>query len=149
MGKRPKRQRLVFVSHSSTDTWVAKQLAREIRRCGATAFLDEAEIRAGEDFEEEIRAALENADELVALLTPWALDRRYVWAETAVAWFRRIPIIALLHGVTPEELQAMPGVPVYLKKLDLLVLNQVDTYFDQLRQRVGERPGQKGAGHHG
>jgi hypothetical protein len=149
MGKRAKPVYLVFISHSSTDTWVAKQLAREIRRCGATPFLDEAEINAGEDFEELIRAALEKANELVVLLTPWALDRRYVWAEIGAAWVRRVPIIALLHGMTPEELQSMPRVPVLLKKLDLLVLNQVGEYFDQLRQRVGERSRRKGAGHHG
>jgi len=51
--------------------------------------------------------------------------------------------------MTPEELQSMPRVPVLLKKLDLLVLNQVGEYFDQLRQRVGERSRRKGAGHHG
>jgi hypothetical protein len=34
----------VFVSHSGADTWVAKQIAREIAACGAIAFLDEAEI---------------------------------------------------------------------------------------------------------
>jgi hypothetical protein len=34
----------VFVSHSSADTWVAKQIAREIEACGATPFLDEAQV---------------------------------------------------------------------------------------------------------
>lgn len=46
--------RLVFISHSSRDTWVAKQVAREIEACGATPFLDEAEIDVGADFEEDI-----------------------------------------------------------------------------------------------
>jgi hypothetical protein len=41
--------RLVFVSHSGADTWVAKQIAREIGACGATPFLDEAEIDVGAD----------------------------------------------------------------------------------------------------
>ena len=62
--------RLVFVSHCGQDTWVAKQIAREIERCGAKPFLDEAEIDAGADFEEDIRDFLEKADELVVLLTP-------------------------------------------------------------------------------
>jgi hypothetical protein len=48
-------ERLVFVSHSGVDTWVAKQIAREIEACGAKPFLDEAEIDAGADFEEDIR----------------------------------------------------------------------------------------------
>jgi len=74
-------ERLVFVSHSGPDTWVAKQIAREISACGATPFLDEAHIEVGADFEEDILAFLEKAHELVVLLTPWALERPYVWAE--------------------------------------------------------------------
>jgi hypothetical protein len=68
----------VFVSHSARDTWVAKQIAREISACGATPFLDEADIDAGGDFEQDIRDFINKADELVVLLTPWALDRPYV-----------------------------------------------------------------------
>lgn len=86
-------RRLVFVSHSGQDTWVAKQIAREIEACGATAFLDEAQVDAGADFEEDILRFLERAHELVVLLTPWALERPYVWAELGAAWGRRIPIV--------------------------------------------------------
>lgn len=52
------------------------------------------------------------------LLTPWALERPYVWAELGAAWGRRIPIVALLQGITPAELQTRPGIPVLLKKRD-------------------------------
>jgi len=136
--------RLVFVSHSGEDTWVAKQIAREIEGCGAKPFLDEAEIDAGADFEEDIRKFLEHAHELVVLLTPWALERRYVWIELGAAWGRRVPIVALLLGITPSELQNRPGVPVLLKKRDLLQLNDIETYLTQLRRRV-ERHGIGGA----
>ncbi len=132
--------RLVFVSHSGEDTWVAKQIAREIEGCGAEAFLDETEIDAGADFEEDIRKFLEHAHELVVLLTPWALERPYVWIELGAAWGRRIPIVALLLGITPSELQNRPGVPVLLKKRDLLQLNDIEAYLKQLRMRV-ERHG--------
>jgi len=90
-------QRLVFISHSSKDTWVAKQIAREISMCGATPFLDEADVEVGEDFEENILSFLQQAHELLVLLTPWALDRPYVWAEIGAAWGRRIPIFGILH----------------------------------------------------
>lgn len=51
----------MFVSHSAQDTWVARQAAREVEACGAKAFLDEADIEAGADFEEDILNFLENA----------------------------------------------------------------------------------------
>src|SRR5437762_7452588 len=93
MTRRVKKKRLVFVSHSARDTWVARQIAREIANCGAEPFLDEAEVEVGDDFEEKIITSLDKADELVVLMTPWALERPYVWAELGAAWSRRIPIV--------------------------------------------------------
>ena len=78
---------------------------------------------------------------MVVLLTPWALDRPYVWAEIGAAWGRRIPIVALLLGLTPAELQSRSGVPVLLKKRDLLLLNEIDLYLGQLAARVRQQEG--------
>lgn len=129
-------ERLVFVSHSGEDTWVAKQIANKISKCGAEPFLDEAEIDAGSDFEDDILSFLEKAHELVVLLTPWALDRPYVWAELGAAWGRRIPIIGLLHGISATELQKRAGFPVFLKKRDLVSLNDFEVYLKQLKKRI-------------
>lgn len=137
-------KRFVFVSHSSRDTWVAKQIAREISFCGATPFLDESEIEVGDDFEANILSFLEKAHELLVLLTPWALDRPYVWAELGAAWGRRIPIVGILHGMTPAELQSKTGIPVFLKKRDLLDINEIELYFQQLKARVAASSIDKG-----
>lgn len=126
----------MFISHSARDTWVATQIAREVAACGAKPFLDEAEIDIGADFEEDILAFLGRAHELVVLMTPWALDRPYVWAELGAAWGRRIPIVVLLLGLSPSELQARPGVPVFLKRRNLIELNEIEMYLKQLRARV-------------
>lgn len=137
--------RLVFVSHGGADTWVARQVARAISDCGATPFLDEAQVDVGIDFEDEILAFLEKADELVVLLTPWALERPYVWAEIGAAWGRRIPIVALLLGVSPSELQERRGVPVLLKQRNLIPLNDIDKYLTELRSRVEAQMREGGA----
>lgn len=136
MENSPQDQRLVFISHSGKDTWVAKQIAREVSLRGATPFLDEASVEVGEDFEESILSFLEQAHELLVLLTPWALDRPYVWAEIGAAWGRRIPIVGILHGMTSTELQMRPGVPIFLKKRDLLDINDLEVYFEQLAARI-------------
>jgi hypothetical protein len=117
-------------------TRLARQIAREVAACGAKPFLDEADIDVGADFEEDILVFLEKADELVVLLSPWALERPYVWAELGAAWGRRIPVIALLIGLTPIELQSRPGIPVFLKKRNLLELNNIDSYLRQLKSRM-------------
>ena len=128
--------RLVFVSHSGADTWVARQIAREISARGAQPFLDEADVDVGAEFEEDIRDSLDKADELVVLFTPWALSRPYVWAEIGAAWIRRIPIVVVLHGLSISEFQAQPSTPVFLKQRDIIMLNEIDRYFDQLGARI-------------
>jgi hypothetical protein len=130
--------RLIFVSHSGRATWVAKQIKREIEECGAQCFLDEAEINVGADFEEDILSALNNAHELVVLLTPWSLDRPYVWAEIGVAWGRKLPIVTILYGIELNDLQSNVRIPLFLKKRNLLELNDIQTYFDELRVRTYE-----------
>ena len=127
----------VFVSHSGEDTWVAKQIAREISARGAQAFLDEADVEVGADFEDDIREFLEKAHEFVVLFTPWALQRPYVWAEIGAAWLRQIPIVVLLLGMTATEFQALPNAPVFLKRRDIIKLNEMDKYLSQLEVRIG------------
>lgn len=127
---------LIFISHSSKDAWVAKQIARKVVDCGAIPFLDEADVEIGEDLEDRILVSLNEANELIVLLTPWALDRPYVWAELGVAWGRQIPIIVILHGVSSQELQAKTSVPLFLKKRNLIDINELDSYFNQLMARV-------------
>lgn len=128
--------KLVFVSHAGEDTWVARQIAREIAARGARPFLDEADIDVGAEFEEDIREFLDQADELLVLVTPWSLERPYVWAEIGAAWIRRIPIVVVLYGISVSDFQAKPNAPVFLKKRDMIRLNDIDQYFDQLESRV-------------
>lgn len=128
--------KLIFISHHGDDTWVARQIAKEIERCGAQPFLDEADVDVGGEFEEDIRQFLDEADELVVLFTPWAFERPYVWAEIGAAWIRRIPIIVVLHGMSIREFQSQPNAPVFLKKRDIILLNDIDHYLTQLGKRI-------------
>ncbi len=130
---------LVFTSHAGTDTWVAKRIAEKIEACGAKTFLDEAHIAVGEDFEERILHALDNASELLVLLTPWSLKRPYIWAEIGAAWYKRITIIGVLYGLTPGKLHAQAGVPILIKRRDLIDINRLDTYLLQLRERISTK----------
>lgn len=134
---------LVVVSHHGKDAWVAKQIAREVKHREAAAFLAEMDSQLGPDYEEQLLHALNRANELVVLLTPWALRRAYVWAELGVAWGRRIPIIGLLLGPTVEGVQAMTNVPLFLKRAGLLELNDIDRYLSQLSQRMASSPGKE------
>ncbi len=126
----------VFISHSSVDTWVARQLATHIKGCGADTFLDAADIEHGDDFEDRILEAEATCSELLVLLTPWAIGRTYVWLEIGFFKHSRKRIVGVLHGLSVEEITKDPHVAVLLKKLDLVDLNNVDSYFEQLKRRV-------------
>lgn len=129
-------ERRVFISHAGEDTWIARQIAREIKELGGSPFLDQADVDIGAEFEDDIRQSLNLAHELIVLFTPWSLERPYVWTEIGAAWIRGIPIVVLLLGLTPADFQSRPNAPVFLKKRDMLQLNEIDQYLDQLRERV-------------
>jgi hypothetical protein len=114
---------------------VAKQIAKAIETQGGKPFLDEADVEVGAEFEEDIREFLDKADEFLVLFTPWSLQRPYVWAEIGAAWIRRIPIVVVLHGLSQHEFQAQPNAPVFLKKHDMIHLNDIEHYFVQLGTR--------------
>jgi hypothetical protein len=126
----------VFISHSSIDTWVARQLARYIEEAGAATFLDEADIEYGDDFEERILEAIRTSHELLVLLTPWALKRPYIWLEIGAIWGLGRRVIGVLHGLNPSELVAQDGTPALLKRIDLVELNNIEMYFEQLKRRI-------------
>lgn len=44
--------------------------------------------------------------------------------------------MVLLLGLSPPDFQNRPNTPVFLKKRDLIHLNQIDEYLDQLQGRV-------------
>lgn len=129
---------VTFISHSSADTWVAKQVAKECRLRGAQTFLDEEKIAVGAKFEVEILAALRQANELVVLMTPWAMKRRYVWMEVGAAWARDIPIVVVLHGLSAAKLLAEPDLPVAIRERNIVLLNDVERYFSELGQRAAQ-----------
>src|SRR2546422_123765 len=134
-----KRDFRIFISHSSKDTWVARQLARYVEQCGASTFLDEADVEYGDDFEERILSAAQSSDELLVLLTPWALQRRYIWLEIGAMWGRGKRIVGVLHGLEIGDLVSQQGTPVLLKRVDLVDINRIDTYFEQLKGRIHKK----------
>ncbi len=126
----------VFISHSSRDTWVATQIATHVRAIGADAFLDEADIEHGDDFDDEIVNASKLCTELLLLLTPWSVGRPYIWLEIGFFRHDNKRIVGVLHGLKPEDVSADPRIPVLLKKIDLVDINEIGSYFTQLDRRV-------------
>jgi hypothetical protein len=125
---------LVFISHSTKDRWIARQISYLLetrgRRCGVKTFLDERGIGVGDSIPETIRQNIEDCNEFLVLLTRNSIDRPWVMIEISAAWGQRKRIAAVIDKVTPEE---MPEIILPYKAIDL---NDFDEYIDQLLERA-------------
>jgi hypothetical protein len=126
----------VFVIHSAQDTWVAQRIADGILRQGAEAFLAE-ELNAGEDFPTAVHSAMLRATEVLVYLTPWALDRPWVWMEVGAAWALGLLMVCVLHGLTPEDLRLDTRVPLPILARQSISINELGSEYErQLHDRV-------------
>ena len=95
----------VFISHGWSDLWVAQQIERRIRQdAKAATFIDAFDIAKGDDFEDRIFGEMDRVQELVVLLTPWSVDRNWVWVEIGAARAKDCRIVPILYGVSLDEI---------------------------------------------
>src|SRR5262245_10514111 len=116
---------LLFISHSSSDTAVAKQvhtvLAGEFE-----IFLDAYDLRAGADWQKSIESAIVRCDCAVVILSPnvkakpeWVAAEAYALSlrqRALDAGFLVIPI--LMPGFTVDDLSQGPLGPANLKAIE-------------------------------
>ena len=126
----------VFISHASNDVWVAKQLAKQVQECGADTFLDSDNIDHGDDFDDVIIEHAVSSTEMLVLFTPIASERKYVWFEMGMFAAARKRIEIVLYGVRKEDISTDKLTPNIIKRIDSVDLNDVDSYFRELKERV-------------
>lgn len=105
----PKR---IFLSHSSLDKDVVRQLAQDLRSAGFTVWLDETEITVGESITERVQEGLDESDYVCLWITRNALASGWVQKEWQAILGREasantvaaLPLLA--DSITSEELPA-------------------------------------------
>jgi hypothetical protein len=126
------------VSHGSADAWIASQIASRLQDSGAMTFLDNNDLSKGDDFKQVIRVEVGRSDELVALFTPWSIQRNWVWVEVGAAWVNQKRVVIVLYQVTLNDLDTGGGRAV-LNDLNLVEINEIERYFQEVRSRVEGR----------
>ncbi len=127
----------VFVSHGWYDRWIAKQVASNIRNeTGAEVFIDIFNIQSGDRIEERVHTGLTVCTELISLLTPWSIDRNWVWSEMAGAWALKKRYVGVIYGLTLEQIDRDHGGLAMLAPTNVINLNDFDIYLGELKVRV-------------
>ena len=100
----------VFVSHGWHDRWIAREIATGIQnKARAEVLIDIFDIKSGDRIEEKVHAGLSGCNELISLLTPWSVDRNWVWTEMAAVWIQRKLHVGVMYGVTLEQIDKEHG----------------------------------------
>jgi hypothetical protein len=131
-GRRPYQ---VFISHATADKWIAKTICEKIENTGAMTFRDDRDISGGDDIPEEIRRQIKRSKEIVVILTPESVDRRWVILEVGAAWgwSKRMRITIVMCHVSVDP------IPDMIKNKKAIHLNQIDDYLNELTLRVRGR----------
>ena len=74
-----------FISYSRGDSEFALKLARDLRKAGASIWVDQLDIAAGEHWPTEVEKALEACAQLLVILSPDSVDSRNVMDEVNFA----------------------------------------------------------------
>lgn len=119
----------VFISHSSTDKWIARQISHELEARGIDAFLDEKDIQTGDSIEDAVGEHLAESDELLMLLSPASLGSPWVLIEIGGAKALGKRLVPILHHVGPNEL------PTPLAGGLARDLNDIERYYAEVEMR--------------
>jgi sulfatase modifying factor 1 len=126
----------VFISYATVDTKFAHRLADDLQRLGVPVWIAPESIRPGEGWVEAIERGLRESSHMVVVLTPAALESKWVRKETDVAIAQerkgRIQVIPL--EVEPCE------VPLLLSSYQMVSFRRdYDAGLSQLANILGVR----------
>jgi hypothetical protein len=88
----------VFVSYAREDSDLALRLAADLKARGANVWLDQLDIRPGQQWDRAVERALMACDEMLVIISPAALESNNVMDEIAFALDEGKMVIPVLHG---------------------------------------------------
>ncbi|MEG4484343.1 TIR domain-containing protein [Microcoleus sp. D2_18a_B4] len=117
----------VFVSYAEQDKATMEKIRNSLRRESLTVWTNTTDIQTGEAFEAAIQRGIEQADNVVYLLSPDSLDSHFARKELEIALSLNKRIIPLLVRETSAE--KMPNALRNLQYIDLTDNIKEDDYL--------------------
>lgn len=100
----PSRRFSVFFSYSTKDRDQGRVICNMLKTSNIPVFFAERELKPGDQFDEEIRKALVDSQQLWVLVTPNSLNSEWVLTEWGAAWSLEKRIIPILFRCAPEQI---------------------------------------------
>jgi hypothetical protein len=122
---------VVFISHSSSDSWIANQMSKELEALGVETWLDTMKLLGGDNIREEIVKGITRCREAIVLVTPRSVESTWVSVEIGILLEQRKRITPILCYASPEGIKVLSDV----KAIDL---NDFDDFLTQLQQRMNQ-----------
>ncbi|MEM9806001.1 MAG: TIR domain-containing protein [Cyanobacteria bacterium P01_D01_bin.56] len=107
----------VFLAYAYEDKEVMEKIRDSLRREGFTVWTNTSDIKTGEAFEKAIQRGVEQADNILYLISPDALDSEYCQHEINYASSLNKRIIPVLVRSTPQD--QLPDTLRQLQYIDL------------------------------
>ena len=118
----------VFLSHAEEDKDITEKVRRTLMRSGITTWSYRADIEYGSDFQAAIGRGVEEADNVLFVMSPHSLQSQYCQQELDLAQQLNKRIIVMLAASLEDN-----QIPVNLRNLQYIDLTDNETEADFLK----------------
>ncbi|MBC7909493.1 MAG: toll/interleukin-1 receptor domain-containing protein [Pyrinomonadaceae bacterium] len=122
----------VFISSSSRDSDLARDLAKRLEKAGLYVIMPSKSIEAGADVVARIRDEMRKASEVIVIMTNNSVHSPWLLFEMGYATSLGLHLTPLVQGVEPKEL------PEIIKQMEYVKYSDLDRYIARLQERGRE-----------
>lgn len=134
----------VFISYADTDREVAQRVTQSLKADGLSVWSDDDEVLPGDNRAAKVAQGVEEADAIVALLTPEALHSRAVRSDISYALGKKelqgklIPVWLSEEDVAQQE--SFPWILRHLQLIQLPNSEQDEAGFKRIAHALNAAP---------
>ena len=124
----------IFISYSEEDEEITQKIANTLKRESFTIWTNKTDIKAGAKFQEQINKGIEEADNLIYLISANSLRSRYCQQEIEYALANNKRIVPLL--VEKIQIETIPPEILALQFLDFTEYEDPDKYCQSIDKLI-------------
>jgi len=121
----------VFISHSSKESWIARQISKEINGIGLKTWVDDTDLHGGDEIESTIKNGIHDTQEVLVIVSTNSVMSQWVFYEVAIAKVEKKRVTPILNNVGSDVIGPLKSIKNY-------DLNDFDKFLLELAKRAGQ-----------